>query len=164
MLADDAIERYARQIVVPGIGATGQERLLAATVLVVGDDRGCRQAALYLEAAGVRVLRDAATADGTKPDLVVVADAAALDERRRAALLRAASRLCWYTTGPDGFRSGVHPASPLPSPEPAPQRPDDSIAGALHDAAACDAAAVACALLLDLPCRKDVVAFDVLSS
>ncbi|MFN2378298.1 MAG: hypothetical protein ABR538_17345 [Candidatus Binatia bacterium] len=160
MLADDAIERYARQIVVPGIGAAGQERLLAATALVVGHERGCRQAALYLEAAGVRVLREAACAEGAKPDLVVVADAGVLDEGTRAALLRAASPLCWYATGPDGFSSGVHPASPLPSPASASGEPDD----ALHDAAACDAASVACAILLGLPCREGVVRFDVLSS
>lgn len=158
MLADHAIERYARQIVVPGIGATGQERLLAATVLVVGDERGCRQAALYLEAAGVGVRRD--TADRASADLVVVADTGSLDPAARESLLRLGLPLCWYVTGDDGFRSGVHPASPLPPTAPG----RDQAGSALQDAAACDAAAVACAVLLGLPCRQDTVRFDILSS
>jgi molybdopterin/thiamine biosynthesis adenylyltransferase len=55
LLDDAAIERYARQIVVPGIGAAGQEKLLESTVLLVGHPRGCATAALYLRAAGVNV-------------------------------------------------------------------------------------------------------------
>lgn len=157
MLADDAIERYARQIVVPGIGATGQQRLLAATVLVVGDERGCRQAALYLEAAGVRVLGREASPEGSGADLVVVADTRAIDDATHAALLRTAAPLCWYAAGPEGFCSGVHPVAPLPRPAPDGGPPGQ----ALHDAAACDVASVACALLLGLPCREGLVRFEV---
>ena len=36
MLSDADLERYARQVVMPHIGEDGQERLLAAKVLVVG--------------------------------------------------------------------------------------------------------------------------------
>ena len=36
MLNDDDLERYARQAIMPTIGEDGQERLLAARVLIVG--------------------------------------------------------------------------------------------------------------------------------
>ena len=36
MLNDEDLERYARQAIMPAIGEDGQERLLAARVLVVG--------------------------------------------------------------------------------------------------------------------------------
>ena len=52
-LDDLRIERYARQILLPGIGAAGQERLLASGVEIRGrfeDVRGC---AAWLAGAGV---------------------------------------------------------------------------------------------------------------
>ena len=36
MLSDTDLERYARQVIMPHVGEDGQERLLAAKVLVVG--------------------------------------------------------------------------------------------------------------------------------
>lgn len=52
-LSDEQIERYSRQIIVPGIGGRGQERLLRSSALVAGDDAVVRTAALYLAGAGV---------------------------------------------------------------------------------------------------------------
>jgi hypothetical protein len=49
--------RYARQIALPEIGGEGQQRLLDATVALVGDDLATRTAAEYLAAAGVGRLR-----------------------------------------------------------------------------------------------------------
>lgn len=51
MFDDADIERYARQIVLPEVGATGQRRLLAACVRVLGDTDGT--CAMYLKAAGI---------------------------------------------------------------------------------------------------------------
>lgn len=58
-LTEDQIRRYARHILLPDVGGTGQERLLGATVSVpVGPDGDAAVAALaYLAAAGVGTLR-----------------------------------------------------------------------------------------------------------
>lgn len=50
---DDQIHRYARHIILPEIGGTGQERLLKAKVLVVGAGGLGAPVLLYLAAAGV---------------------------------------------------------------------------------------------------------------
>lgn len=53
MLRPDQRVRYLRHLLLEGVGAAGQERLLAASVTVVGEGRAAEEAALYLIAAGV---------------------------------------------------------------------------------------------------------------
>ena len=53
MLSDVQIERYCRQIILPGIGSGGQERLLESSVAVHGDGDAMLLCASYLAGAGV---------------------------------------------------------------------------------------------------------------
>lgn len=52
-LSKEQIQRYSRQLILPGLGIKGQERLRGASVLVVGAGGLGSPAALYVAAAGV---------------------------------------------------------------------------------------------------------------
>ena len=63
---DDQLLRYSRHILLPEIGVAGQEKLLAASALIIGAGGLGSPAALYLAAAGVGTIT---LADGDSVDL-----------------------------------------------------------------------------------------------
>jgi len=65
-LTEQQIERYSRHIILEEIGGTGQEKLLASKVLIVGAGGLGSPAALYLAACGVGTI---GIIDGDKVDL-----------------------------------------------------------------------------------------------
>lgn len=80
-LTDTQVRRYARHVLLREVGGRGQERLLAASVRLLGDGRAAEEAALYLAAAGIgRLTLDPPLAErlgerlaAMNPDCVVVA-------------------------------------------------------------------------------------------
>jgi hypothetical protein len=70
-LTDAQIDRYSRQIIVPRIGGRGQERLLAARMLLAGNARDIEAPLAYLVGAGVGTIL-----------LKLSADQAAFTEKR----------------------------------------------------------------------------------
>jgi len=107
VLDDIEIERFARQIVVPGVGADGQERICAAGLAIVGDPAGVHLAETYARAAGFAV--------GVRPPAcVLVAGTTGLDANARAALGALGLPILWYRLESTRIEGGtIAPGQPL---------------------------------------------------
>jgi hypothetical protein len=150
-LTEADIERYARQILVPGFGASGQQRIRESRVIVCGEPSGVDNARRVARAVGFEVV----AADAQPPvACAIVAGIAAMSSLEEAALSALAGSRCpivWYALTPSGYRTGVafHP-SRLTLRATAPTRAAAEIE-ALHAIAAADAVATAVATVLAWP-------------
>ncbi len=99
-LDGDALQRYARQVVLPEVAEAGQARLAQATVRLLGSGPAHESAATYLRAAGVGRVTSAAV-DGA---LTVWAAGSDLPD---------AAFDLGIATGPDGCRATTDLATPL---------------------------------------------------
>lgn len=101
-LSDEQIDRYSRQILVPEIGGRGQERLLGARVVCLGNSPSLITAIDYLSAAGIAVSREGSDA-GSAAKTVATIDAASLVDDVPAELplviLGRTAQTVWYTRG-----------------------------------------------------------------
>ena len=70
-LTDAQIDRYSRQIIVPRIGGRGQERIMAARMLLVGDARDIEVPREYLAGAGVGTIATVADQSPGRFDLAL---------------------------------------------------------------------------------------------
>jgi hypothetical protein len=87
-LTDEQIERYSRQIIVPRVGGTGQERLLSARLVIAGDLADIETVLAYMVAAGVgRIDLIIAGAPPLAPDRLI----ARMREHNRDAAVAAAT-------------------------------------------------------------------------
>lgn len=145
-LTDEQIERFARQIIVQGVGAEGQLRLCTAEVFVDGHLEGRRTAERYLRAAGARV----ATATAPPPNLscVVLAGTNDLVPERMTTLLNAAPLIAWYALVGRTIRAGLASAEMTIPDVPARDGARSRHAVLAHRIAGADVATTAVAALL----------------
>ena len=89
-LSDEQRRRYSRHLLIPEIGQAGQQRLLAASILLVGAGGLGSPAALYLAAAGVGRLGivDDDVVDETNLQRQVLHSTAAVDEPKVESAVR----------------------------------------------------------------------------
>jgi len=144
-LSDAQLDRYARQIIIPEIGARGQETLLASRVWLLGHPCGVSMARRYLSAGGVTTLEGQHAAGA---DCVFVAQPSQVDAAALARVIACGRPVVWYELTTDGYRSGVRRASePIGTShaEPGGRGEDTALR---HAVAACDAAGSVVAVLL----------------
>jgi molybdopterin/thiamine biosynthesis adenylyltransferase len=78
-LTNQQIERYARQIIVPGIGGIAQERLLSARMMLTGKTADVASVLAYMVGAGVGEIRLRLPASDTKDQDLLITRAAELN-------------------------------------------------------------------------------------
>jgi hypothetical protein len=146
-LDDSQLERYARQVIIPGVGTDGQERLLASRVWVVGYAPECAVAAEYLGGSGVTVC----TSAGEPIDCILACRLDAISDEELARLGTRDAALVWYILSGRELVAGSVMKFEGRRPTDAQSTPTEirnQEETALGSLAACDAAASTIALLL----------------
>jgi hypothetical protein len=147
LLDDRQAERFARQIILPEVGARGQARLCSSRVAIVGTGPGADAARAYLEAAGVAV--PTAPYVG-RVDGLVITDVLRARERGALPPCAAESPVSWYSLAGTTLHAGTTTASLARTVcTNAPSSSEGRAASlALHRLGGCDAAAAMLAALL----------------
>jgi molybdopterin/thiamine biosynthesis adenylyltransferase len=139
-LTDAEIEHYARQIIVPGIGAGGQTRLCAARIGLGGVD--AELAEPYLRTLGSTVV-----AAGDAADCTILAGISAAARTRITESAAALGPIVWYAVASGAVTAGV--ASTIAElPEFTRLASTGATVPGISFVAACDAVATAAALVL----------------
>lgn len=102
MLSEKDVEQYARQIVVPGVGVLGQERICACRVRVVGEPAGVSSVEAYALATGFKI----ATNADVPPACILVAGTHGLLPAVVQQIVNARCAILWYALTPEGVRAG----------------------------------------------------------
>jgi hypothetical protein len=149
-LTDTEVDWFARQIVIPGIGAIGQEKLVNASIAVCGNLIAVEEATSCARAAGPKVIGDIAV------ETLSCIVAAGLDELDTDTASQLASRtvpLVWYTLSRSVLRGGVlQPGDDLPKQYRLEPITEEHLSrNAEHRLAACDAIGTAICLILGWP-------------
>jgi hypothetical protein len=149
-LTDADIERYARQIVIPGFGAAGQEVVCASALLIDGEAEGAIHARAYARAAGFRFANGA-----HDPDLrcAVLAGTNGVARAAVDALARLSCPVVWYAVDGSRVRAGVWRTGGAHRSRPPFEALPDAPAAPhfVHALAAADAIATAVALAAGWP-------------
>jgi hypothetical protein len=145
------VDYYARQIIVPGIGAKGQRRLLDACCVIAGNAVGVASAAEYLRAAGVSVHRT--VTDTPRVTCLILADAPGIDLAETARWKALHCPVVWYRITAYGVTGGIADGIDQITPPqieagPSPEWPA-ALLEAAHQLAGCDAAATAVGVTLE---------------
>jgi hypothetical protein len=146
-LDDSQLERYARQVIIPGVGTRGQERLLASRVLVVGCAPERAIAAEYLAGSGVIVC----TSTDEPIDCILACRLDAITDGKLARLGTRDAALVWYILSGRELVAGCVARFDGKRPTHAHSTQTGILnqeENALGSLAACDAAASTIALLL----------------
>lgn len=163
-LSDSQLERFARQVIIPGVGVAGQERLLGSRVLLVGNPDEREIAGDYLTRSGVSVV----TRASERIDCVVACGIDSLNDSERAVLRNLREDglpVVWYRIKGNRLTAGIASLAlgTLPptshftrASDPRPSSAEALAARAeLCALAACDAAGTALCVLLQWPQKTE---------